>query len=293
MKTICTKQPYLPAAFCFLLILMVIGSLFDEPISALLYHPGNAFGTFFAAFGEYPAPLGVSAAGAMLLAAGRKESSRPFRAFLTAAGGCLIAAGGCWTLSLPGKYMEISPSVAAAVGLICTTLTVLIILRLGHDAGRSTLLGVAAAFLLVILADAALINIIKSLWGRPRMRLIASDPRAYFLPWWQPDTSLRDILTAAGVPAGEFRSFPSGHTANASCLMLLSLLPYICPKLAPRQSLLFGIGFLWALLVALSRITVGAHFLTDTAAGCAVVLTALVCAQLPLLLRGLPRSSKN
>ena len=63
MEILCKKRTCLLAAFCFLLILMLIGSLFDAPISALLYHPGNAFGTFFAGFGEYPAPLGVVAAG--------------------------------------------------------------------------------------------------------------------------------------------------------------------------------------------------------------------------------------
>ena len=52
MEIICKKRTCLLAAFCFLLILMLIGSLFDAPISALLYHPGNAFGTFFAGFGE-------------------------------------------------------------------------------------------------------------------------------------------------------------------------------------------------------------------------------------------------
>ena len=293
MEILCKKRTCLLAAFCFLLILMLIGSLFDAPISALLYHPGNAFGTFFAGFGEYPAPRGVVAAGSMLFSAAQKETSYPLRPFLTAGGCCLIAAGGCWLLTLPGKYMDISPLAVAAVGLTCATLTVLFILRMCRDADKTALLGVAAAFLLVIAADVILVNVLKSLWGRPRMRLIASDPRAYFIPWWRPDTSLRDTLTASGVAAGEFRSFPSGHTANASCLMLLSLLPKICPKLTGRQTLLFSIGFLWALLVAFSRITVGAHFLTDTAAGCAIVLTAITFTQLPLLLKGLLRSSKN
>ena len=236
MEILCKKRTCLLAAFCFLLILMLIGSLFDAPISALLYHPGNAFGTFFAGFGEYPAPLGVVAAGSMLFSAAQKETSYPLRPFLTAGGCCLIAAGGCWLLTLPGKYMDISPLAVAAVGLTCATLTVLFILRMCRDADKTALLGVAA---------------------------------------------------------GEFRSFPSGHTANASCLMLLSLLPKICPKLTGRQTLLFSIGFLWALLVAFSRITVGAHFLTDTAAGCAIVLTAITFTQLPLLLKGLLRSSKN
>ena len=102
--------------------------------------------------------------------------------------------------------MDISPLAVAAVGLTCATLTVLFILRMCRDADKTALLGVAAAFLLVIAADVILVNVLKSLWGRPRMRLIASDPRAYFIPWWRPDTSLRDTLTAS--PRESFGVFP-------------------------------------------------------------------------------------
>lgn len=66
------------------------------------------------------------------------------------------------------------------------------------------------------------------------MRLVAADPRACFMPWWQPGQTLRNELVAAGVAAEEFKSFPSGHTANASALMLLSLLPCIRPALAKK-----------------------------------------------------------
>ena len=81
------------------------------------------------------------------------------------------------------------------------------------------------------------------------------------MPWWQPGTELRDILTAAGVPKEEFKSFPSGHSANSSILILLTLLPVIRPSLARRQTVLFCTGFGWALAVAVSRIVMGAHYL--------------------------------
>ena len=107
------------------------------------------------------------------------------------------------------------------------------------------------------------------------MRLVAADPRACFMPWWQPGQTLRNELVAAGVAAEEFKSFPSGHTANASALMLLSLLPCIRPALAKKRGLLFGIGFGWTCLVALSRVIMGAHYLTDTAVGFGIGLAVL------------------
>ena len=125
------------------------------------------------------------------------------------------------------------------------------------------------------------------------MRLIASDPRAYFIPWWRPDTSLRDTLTASGVAAESFGVFLRPHRQRL-LPDALSLLPKNLPETYRQTGPAFFDRLLWALLVAFSRITVGdAHFLTDTAAGCAIVLTAITFTQLPLLLKGLLRSSKN
>lgn len=72
---------------------------------------------------------------------------------------------------------------------------------------------------------------------------------------------------AAGVAADEFKSFPSGHTANATTMLLLGLVPYLKPQLQKYQKALVAFGFAWAAIVALSRILLGAHYLTDTAVG--------------------------
>ena len=65
MEILCKKRTCLLAAFCFLLILMLIGSLFDAPISALLYHPETLSAHFLPVSGN-TRPLGVVAAGSML-----------------------------------------------------------------------------------------------------------------------------------------------------------------------------------------------------------------------------------
>ena len=50
-----------------LLLLMIVGSIWDLPISKFLY-PGreSSFGQFFAAFGELPAFLAMTGAGVLL-----------------------------------------------------------------------------------------------------------------------------------------------------------------------------------------------------------------------------------
>lgn len=114
-----------------------------------------------------------------------------------------------------------------------------------------------------------IINIIKIPWARPRMRMITAQNQV-FQPWWVIGSDMKDHLMALGIAAEEFKSFPSGHTGNAACALLLGVLPVICQKLKGKENLLFFIGVIFTLTVAFSRIIVGAHFLTDVTIGMSV-----------------------
>ncbi len=180
---------------------------------------------------------------------------------------------------------------------VITALMMALAVFVSRNARKEDILLVATIFLLTIVAQMALINLIKIPWGRPRMRLIMTDDRAFFMPWYQPGTALKDTLTAAGVAAEEFKSFPSGHTGHAVILMLYGLLPWLQggagrsdrpgrkPALlseTPSIRLFVWIGFGWAALVAFSRMIMGAHFLSDTVVGfaisflCVLLIPALV-----------------
>lgn len=265
------------AAAAVLLVMLAAGSFADYPISLALYHPDNPLARLLAGFGEYPAALGLSAAGTMLLSARNRE--KRLAGVLQATAGCLsILFGGVMAAVLPTGYLDIPVWLAVLIGICCTGLTAWGVLLLCRGADRGIVLRAAGAFLLVIFADILVVNLIKIPWGRARMRLVASDARACFMPWWQPGTELRDTLVAAGVAAEEFKSFPSGHSANSSCLMLLALLPLLRPQWERRQTALFCAGFGWALVVAVSRIVMGAHYLSDTAVGLAIGLGAFAAA---------------
>ena len=264
----------LPAAAGALLVLFLLaGSLADYPLSCALYDPQNLFGRFFAAFGEYPAGLGLTAAGVMLVM-GRSPQRRAVACLQVIAGVWCVLSGAALTALLPMNYLPVGPAVSAAIGLVCTLAAAGPPPALCRGADRRRMLRLAGVFLLVIFGELLVVNCVKVLWGRPRMRLIAADPRAGFLPWWQPSHALRDALTGAGVAAEEFKSFPSGHTANASTLMLLALRP----GLQKRQTALFAAGFLWACVVGFSRIVAGAHFLSDVTMGLALGLLVLTAA---------------
>lgn len=250
----------------FLVVMMLIGSFLDYSISCALYNESNPFGIFFAAFGEAPATLGFTAAGTMLLAAHNREQR--LTGILQCIGGIFLVIMGTLAICMmPSLYLSLPKPAIAAIGLLCSAAVIFLTARLSKRADRDEVIRVAAMVFFVIFAEMLLINLIKIPWGRARMRLVAADPRACFMPWWQAGDSLKNTLTAAGVAAEEFKSFPSGHTGNAAVMMLLGLLPRLDKRLAGKTRLLTGIGFLWACIVAFSRIIMGAHYLTDTTVG--------------------------
>ena len=100
-------------------------------------------------------------------------------------------------------------------------------------------------------------TVIKMLWGRMRFREMLP-PYEGFSKWFIPQKPTTD---------DRFMSFPSGHTAQGSSMLMLTLLPVVFPKLEGKKWLFKGIAFLWIFLVALSRIIVGAHFASDVTMG--------------------------
>lgn len=205
----------------------------DYPISLALYHPDNPLARLLAGFGEYPAALGLSAAGAMLLSARNRE--KWLTGVLQTVAGCLsVLLGGAMAAVLSTGYLDIPVWLAALIGVGCTGLTVWGTLLLCRGADRGIVLRAAGTFLLVIFADILVVNLIKIPWGRPRMRLVAGDARACFMPWWQPGTELRDALVAAGVAAS--RVVMGAHYLSDTAVGLavgLAAMTAVCRLLFP------------------------------------------------------------
>ena len=260
-------------------ILMVLGSFIDYPLSCALYNEKNPIAMFFAAYGEIPATLGWVAAGVLLVCGRNKEKKLP--GILQCAGGILLAAlGTLMVCFMPTIYLPVSPVLLALFGRVLSAGVVIVTARLARGANRQTVLLVAAALFCAIFLELMVVNCIKIPWGRARMRLVANDPRAYFMPWWQAGGTLKATLTAAGVASEEFKSFPSGHTSNAATMLLLGLIPLLKPDLEKYKKHFLAAGFVWAAVVAFTRIVMGAHYLTDTTIGFTVGLLCVygVCA---------------
>ncbi len=280
----------------FLVVMLIVGTFLDYPLSASLYDPESGFGLILAAYGQLPSSAGAVLAGTLFLI-GRNRDRKPVCIFQCVLGIIMIGVGVYMLCENPIEYMDMNVILSCVIGLLISAGMAALAVFVSINAQREDVILVAVIFLLVILSQMVIINIIKVPWGRPRMRLIMTDDRAFFMPWYQPGTALKDTLTAAGVAAEEFKSFPSGHTGHAVILMLYGLLPWLrsgAGRKDPsgtKQTSLSGtpvirlfvwIGFGWTVLVAFSRIIMGAHFLSDTAVGagisflCVLLIPALV-----------------
>ncbi len=281
----------------FLVVMLAAGTFQDFEISSSLYNPHSWFGLFLASYGQLPSSAGAVLAGTLFLI-GRSRSNRPARILETVIGLVMMGVGIYMLCENPVEYMNMNLVLSCIIALVITVLMMALAVFVSQNASKEDVLLVATIFLLTILAQMIIINLIKIPWGRPRMRLIETDSRACFMPWYQPGTTLKDTLVAAGVEAEEFKSFPSGHTGHAVMLMLYGLLPWLhngghrtkwsgmqdaSLSLVPSVRLFVWIGFAWTLLVAFSRMIMGAHFLSDTAVGagisflCVLVIPAMVC----------------
>jgi membrane-associated phospholipid phosphatase len=89
---------------------------------------------------------------------------------------------------------------------------------------------------------------LKGIWGRVRFRDLA---RGFtnFTPWYHPNGFTGDV------------SFPSGHTVMG--WMLLPLLILVWRRGRAQRVLVLVTVSAWALLVAVSRVFVGAHYASD------------------------------
>jgi membrane-associated phospholipid phosphatase len=104
---------------------------------------------------------------------------------------------------------------------------------------------------------------VKFVWGRPRYWSLSEDFSEY-----------KNCLSISGLNNGlegnQNRSFPSGHTNSASCIMIV---PFFINRLTNKKwirisSLILCYGYI--LLVAISRICVGAHYASDVLFGFAI-----------------------
>ena len=283
------KQSYisLSVASTILLALTVCGSFWDFEIANALYigqtPSENVFGIIFSYIGIIPTFVGWSFLGASILClSGKQVESSAKRRWLTALSVLLFTLSFfyfCNTLYMSNaNTFKVHFAVAYLIGIAVICVAAYFGYRLSEKSQDSELLKKALFLVAVSLVTLLIISVAKKLMCRPRFRFVlASDNAFYFKSWWQ---SGRNIKTSLGVGAvnDEFTSLPSGHSAYSMFAVFIfpALADYL-DGLKKFKPLLFALGFIWWALTALSRLTAGAHYLTDvTIAGLITILAYVI-----------------
>ena len=133
------------------------------------------------------------------------------------------------------------------------------------------------ALLLIVLL--ALIPILKDSIHRPRYRLLAVTDQVGFHNWWQPCPEYKNLIESIPTASDNFKSYPSGHTAEASILIVMATFFPLADKKFEKYQLPAFIGACaLVLLVALARILAAAHFLSDVSTGATLTIVMTMIA---------------
>ena len=106
------------------------------------------------------------------------------------------------------------------------------------------------------------IQVTKFLWGRIRFRQLDA-VFSQFTPWYLPQ----------GITG--FDSFPSGHAAMG--WILLALLVLFDNSKVWIKNVLLMLIFIWSVLLAYSRVVIGAHFGSDVLFGSFIIIFTFLC----------------
>ncbi len=276
-------------AFAVFVSTFIIGSFFDYQINEALFHKLDTFGLTISVIGTIPG-YGVMAflgGGAFYLAFNDKVPTKAGRIIAYIFAGILVGLAiffsgrelfgpnGFYFIGVPkfvGYFIVLPVHVAIAfLGFKITSTS-------EYDKLWLVYLVLAVAILICLVAG---VTLLKSIFHRPRFRTIVEVAGVDFHNWWDACTNYKDLMTNFGLESEEFKSFPSGHAGTAAVFMMASVfLPLINKKYERTSLICFCVGFAWLLLVAFSRMYLGAHFLSDVSMGSLLTIITFFVAKL-------------
>ena len=265
---------------------IVFGSFFDLQISSAVASPTNVFALTVSAIGPTIGFAAVAAMGGGFVALAIKGQYHIALKVLF-----YVLAAACLGVAIyypAGEYFGINGFYGVApewVGYLiviipeCAAMVGGYFLFKDYENKNLWIVFVIIVGLLLI-ALLAVIPLIKDNMRRPRYRFLINEHMDMFHNWYQPFKEYKEFIKVNPLePHDNFKSFPSGHTAEASILLVCStLFPLASKKFEKYQLPAFIGSCCLVLLVALARILAAAHFLSDVSFGATIVLTLLLIA---------------
>jgi len=256
-----------------LIILTVLGSVYDYEIAKFTYvgesAKENIFGIIFSYVGVIPSFVGWSFLGASLLYFS-KDTSREKRErhFLLTLAILLLTISFfyfCNTIMMVNNNaFSVHWAIAYPIGIAILCCAAFLGYKASQKSENKDLLKTVLFLIFVSLITLILVSAAKRIMSRPRFRFVLESKRYdYFKSWWQSGRELKRSVDL-GIANDEFTSFPSGHSAHSMfAIFIFPSLTEFVPKIKRFRLPLFLFGFFWWAATAFSRMTTGAHYLTD------------------------------
>lgn len=241
---------------------MVVASFFDLKIDIALNDPSNPFAVWLYRTGEFPSRLICPIAGAVIFRCTDKKA-------VAAIGAALCLGGSAYMGYYIGKHFFVEEyrmafSLLWGIGFGVAALYAVRFVTV-PDEFKRPLFTAAVIGVGVMTAQLLTVDIMKNLWGRVRFRdLLSSGSCDGFTAWF--------VINGKN---GN-KSFPSGHTAGAGMSYLLMLLPFIDKKREKYRAVYFWCPFIYTSAVALTRLVMGAHYLSDVAVGGVIAFSCVL-----------------
>ncbi|MDX1357542.1 MAG: phosphatase PAP2 family protein [Clostridia bacterium] len=245
--------------FAVLMTVLAFGEI-DYNFSNSIVNPDSGWAEFFNLFGEQPAFIALYA-GILILYGARKRESKNILKTIVTVPFMLLASFQIVYMPVRYVYEHTDESIPVWWWIVIAVISVMLCLfglflanRIKPERFRKAR-KFGIILIILVAAEILVVNILKILWARPRMR--SMDSIDQFKYWYQINGPSND---------NELKSFPSGHTANGFVSIAFILFFNTVSKL--KKNLYLAFAVVWGALVALSRVVRGDHFLSDVLMSC-------------------------
>ena len=257
---------------------IIFGSFFDLKLSQAIASSTNGLGLFISVVGPTIGFCGLSVIGGGFFAISFKQKriwAKVIYIFLSlAALGVTIKYAGNEYFGINGFHNDNLVWIGYIVVAICGIAAEVGGYFIFKDCDNERAwIPFACIYIILLIVLVAAIPILKDNMHRPRFRTVTQGI-VPFHAWYQKCGDYKDYMEKFGYISEEFKSFPSGHTGEASILIVIAVFaPLAYDKLKKYQIPMFIGACVFVVIVAFGRILAAAHYLSDTSMGAFLTLS--------------------
>lgn len=262
------KNIILPTLLVYAIVSMIIGSFYDLDINKLVYMRGSLFPNFFKFTGEMPMIILISTAAFTYIKYGYKTKNKILLAIMAIIGLGFPIGSSFTTVGYFGTT-NIIASFLVAIFYFMTILFIVANIKV-KEKYKDKVMDYCIFVIVSIIAIFLTFTLMKPVWGRLRFfPMHQNNDYSGFTNWW--------VITNNSGP-DIYKSFPSGHTGSAATTLVMIFIPVVFANIHSIQKYkkyFYIFPVVWTILVQVSRLLDGAHYLTDVSASIIISVVIL------------------